>query len=324
MAGAGRVLAITGGVGGAKLALGLARECAPEQLAVVVNTADDFQHLGLQICPDIDTVLYTLSGRSHRQQGWGLEGETWQVREALEALGGETWFQLGDRDLATHLLRTGALARGQTLSAVTAALAGALGVATPVVPMSDDPVRTLVHTDEGDLSFQHYFVRRRCEPTVTGFSFEGIEAARPSPALQALLAPGEIAAVVLCPSNPYVSVDPVLQLPGLWRRLAALGVPVIAVSPIVAGRAVKGPAAKMMAELGVPVDTRSVMAHYAARYPGLVTHLVIDQGDSALAGEIAGTGVAVEVTGTLMTSLEDKCRLARFVLDLAAAAGDPV
>jgi LPPG:FO 2-phospho-L-lactate transferase len=313
------VLAISGGVGGAKLALGLAQECAPEALAVLVNTADDFRHLGLQICPDIDTVLYTLSGRSHRQQGWGLEGETWQVREALEALGGETWFQLGDRDLATHLWRTGALARGATLTEVTAALATALGVATPVLPMSDDPVRTVVQTDEGELPFQHYFVRRRCEPAVTGFRFEGIEDARPSPALQALLAPGGLAAVVICPSNPFVSVDPVLQLPGLWRQLAALEVPVIAVSPIVGGRAVKGPAAKMMAELGVPVDSRSVMAHYAAHYPGLVDILVIDQGDSDLAAEIAGLGVAVAVTGTLMTSLEDKRRLARFVLKLAAA-----
>lgn len=315
MAGASRVLAVSGGVGGAKLALGLAGELAPGALGVLVNTADDFRHLGLQICPDIDTLLYTLSGRSNRSQGWGLEGETWQVREALAELGGETWFQLGDRDLATHLWRSGRLAAGEGLSAVTGGLARALGVATAVLPMSDDPVSTVVHSDEGDLPFQHYFVRRQCQPAVRGFSFRGIERARPGPALgQWLAAEPPVGAVILCPSNPFVSIDPVLGVPGLWRQLAALAAPVVAVSPIIGGRAVKGPAAKMMAELGLPVDSAAVARHYGERYPGLVDTFVIDEGDATLAGDIEALGMRVAVTDTLMRDLEDKRRLARFAL----------
>lgn len=314
MAGGGNILAISGGVGGAKLALGLASELDPGHLSVLVNTGDDFQHLGLHISPDIDTLLYTLSGRSNRKQGWGLEGETWQVREALTQLGGETWFQLGDRDLATHLCRTGRLAAGETLSDVTRSLATAMGVETAVFPMSDDPVSTVVHTDEGDLPFQHYFVRRACEPRVSGFSFRGIERSRPSPALSELLESAQLSAVVICPSNPFVSIDPVLQVPGLWQQLAGLNVPVIAVSPIIAGQAVKGPAAKMMAELGLPVDAEAVMRHYSERYPGLVDTFVIDEGDATLADNIAALGVNVAVTETLMRDLDDKRRLARFVL----------
>lgn len=312
----GSLLAVSGGVGGAKLALGLAHEW-PASLSVLVNTADDFRHLGLHISPDIDTLLYTLSGRSNRERGWGLEGETWQVREALEALGGDTWFQLGDRDLATHLWRSGRLAEGDTLTGVTGKLARALGVAAEILPMSDDPVSTVVHTGEGDLPFQHYFVRRACEPAVKGFSFAGIERAAPSPALARRLAGGEVTAVVICPSNPFVSIDPILQLPGLWQQLAALSVPVIAVSPIVAGRAVKGPAAKMMTELGLPVDAGSVARHYSTRYPGLVDTFVIDTADATLADGIAELGMTVAVTDTMMNSLDDKRRLARFVTDLA-------
>lgn len=309
-----KVLALSGGVGGAKLALGLASELAPESLAVLVNTADDFRHHGLYISPDIDTLLYTLSGRSNRQQGWGLEGETWQVRDALEQLGVDTWFQLGDRDIATHLLRSGRLAAGDTLSEVTATLARAMGIAVQILPMSDQPVSTVVHSDAGDLPFQEYFVRRRCEPRVSGFSFRGQAGARPAPALQALLASGDVAAVVICPSNPFVSIDPVLGIPGLWRQLAGLGVPVIAVSPIIGGRAVKGPAAKMMAELGLPVDAAAVVRHYAERYPGLVSRFVLDTEDAAIAGELGQSAV---MCNTLMQTLDDKRALARFVLQQA-------
>ncbi|TXS95896.1 2-phospho-L-lactate transferase [Parahaliea maris] len=308
------MLALSGGVGGAKLALGLARELAPESLAVVVNTADDFRYHGLTISPDIDTLLYTLSGRSNRAQGWGLEGETWLVRDALEQLGADTWFQLGDRDIATHLLRSGRLAAGDTLSEVTASLARAMGIAVQVLPMSDQSVSTVVHSDEGDLAFQEYFVRRRCEPRVTGFSFRGQAEARPAPALQALLDSGQVSAVVICPSNPFVSVDPVLGIPGLWRQLAGLGVPVIAVSPIIGGRAVKGPAAKMMAELGLPVDAAAVVRHYSEHYPGLVTEFVLDTEDAALASELEQSTV---LCNTLMQTLDDKRALARFVLQLA-------
>jgi len=317
VAGPATVLAISGGVGGAKLALGLARELEPDALAVLVNTADDFCHLGLQICPDIDTLLYTLSGRSNRSQGWGLEGESWQVMAALENLEGETWFRLGDRDLATHLWRTGRLATGDSLSTATRALASRMGVDVAVLPMSDDTVSTWVHSDEGDLSFQRYFVQRGCEPKVNGFSFRGIEHAAPSPEVLQLLDSGRVAAVVICPSNPFVSVDPILQLPGLWQMIAALQVPVVAVSPIIAGQAVKGPAAKMLAELGLSVDAEAVIRHYNTHYPGLVDTFVIDEGDATLAAAISELGVSVAVTDTMMRDISDKRRLARFVLSRA-------
>ncbi|GAB3277756.1 2-phospho-L-lactate transferase [Parahaliea aestuarii] len=313
-----KVLALSGGVGGAKLALGLAQELAPQALAVLVNTGDDFRHHGLHISPDIDTLLYTLSGRSNREQGWGLEGESWQVREALSALGVDTWFQLGDRDMATHLLRTGLLDEGQLLSAVTHRLASAMGIATTILPMAEEAVSTVVHTDEGDLPFQHYFVRRRCEPAVSGFSFRGLERARPPAPLQQLLASGAVATVVICPSNPFVSIDPILGVPGLWQQIAALQVPVLAVSPIVGGRAVKGPAAKMMAELGLPVDAAAVVRHYRQRYPGLVTHFVLDREDADLAETLrSGADDHIVVHDTLMQSLDDKRRLAQSVLQEA-------
>ncbi|GIX32014.1 MAG: LPPG--FO 2-phospho-L-lactate transferase [Porticoccaceae bacterium] len=251
----GQILALSGGVGGAKLVWGLARVVAPERLAVVCNTGDDFVHLGLPICPDLDTVLYTLAGCADPERGWGVAGESWRVLERLGALGGPTWFRLGDLDLATHLRRAELLASGATLSEATAALARALGVAVAVLPMSDDPVATLVDTDEGTLPFQHYFVARRCEPRVGGFRFAGIDAARPQPRFLALLEDPTLAAVILCPSNPFVSLDPILALPGVRARLAACPAPVVAVSPIVGGRALKGPAAKMLAELGLPVWT---------------------------------------------------------------------
>lgn len=312
MVAAGRkVLAISGGVGGAKLALGLARELPDDALSVLVNTADDFRYHGLHISPDIDTLLYTLSGRSNRQQGWGIEGETWQVRAALEQLGADTWFQLGDADLATHLMRTGRLAVGDSLSEVTATLAQAMEIHTGIIPMSDQPVSTLVHTDRGDLPFQEYFVQQRCEPRVNGFSFRGQQAATPAPALQQLLDSRTLSAVVICPSNPFVSIDPILGIPGLWQQLATLDVPVIAVSPIIGGRAVKGPAAKMMAELGLPVDAAAVVRHYTGHYPGLVSRFVLDEEDATLAEVLAQP---TAVCNTLMNTLDDKRALARFVL----------
>ncbi len=312
------VLAISGGVGGAKLALGLADALAPGRLQVVVNTADDFEHLGLMICPDIDTLLYTLSGRADPERGWGLADESWRAMEALEALGGESWFRLGDRDLATHLWRTGRLRAGAALSEVTAELARRMGVASGVHPMSDDPVRTVVHTDEGSLPFQHYFVRRRCEPRVTGFSFEGLAAARPAPAVVDLLADPGPGAILICPSNPFVSVDPVLRIPGLWQALRDSAAPVFAVSPIVGGRAVKGPAAKMLAELALPVSAAAVARHYQSHYPGLLDGFILDRSDATLADEIADVGLHVVHTDTLMRDRADKRRLADFVL---AAAG---
>jgi len=311
-----KVLALSGGVGGAKLALGLSDVLSAEALEVVVNTGDDFNHLGLHISPDIDTLLYTLSGLSNQALGWGLEGESWQAMDALEHLGGETWFRLGDRDLATHLWRTQALADGLGLAKVTGELARRLGVACAVHPMSEDPVRTIVHSNEGDLPFQHYFVRRQCEPAVSGFKFQGLEEANPSPAFMELLKSQRLAGIVICPSNPFVSVDPILRLPGVYEALMEASTAVVAVSPIVAGMAIKGPAAKMMAELNMPVTALAVAEHYAGHYPGLLDRFVIDPSDVTLQAEIARTGVEVAVTPTIMKTREDKQRLAQFVLTL--------
>lgn len=308
-----RVLALSGGVGGAKLVLGLARVLPLEALTVAANTADDFEHLGLYIAPDLDTVMYTLAGTADRQRGWGLAEETWHCMDALEALEGAAWFRLGDRDLATHLRRTELLREGYTLSEATGALCRSLGVETRLLPMSDDRVRTLVVTAAGELAFQHYFVRERCAPPVLGFRYEGIESARPQPEVLELLASGTLAAVVICPSNPFVSVDPIVRLPGMREALRGCDAPVIAVSPIVGGAALKGPAAKMLAELGHPVSAASV----ASYYEGLVDVFVLDQRDATLASDIAGTGMAVQTAPTVMKTLNDREQLARAVLDLA-------
>ena len=310
-----KVLALSGGVGGAKLALGLSRVLSPDQLTVVCNTGDDFDHLGLRICPDLDTVTYTLSGQSNQQQGWGLADESWQVMARLRELEGEDWFNLGDKDLATHLLRTGRLARGDTLTAVTAQLAAALGIRQRILPMTDDPVATRVHTTEGTLAFQHYFVREQCRPAVTGFEFAGIERARPQRDFMALLADEDLSAVILCPSNPFVSIDPILNVPGVRSALSACPAPVIAVSPIVGGQAIKGPSAKMMAELGIDCSCYEV----AARYGDFLDGYIIDTVDSHLEAAIAATGPTCAVTRTVMASLADKTGLAEHCLAMAAA-----
>jgi LPPG:FO 2-phospho-L-lactate transferase len=314
------VLALSGGVGGTKLSLGLSDEIPSGQLHILVNTGDDFEHLGLHICPDIDTHLYTLSGRANQDLGWGMAGETWATMEALKELGGETWFRLGDRDMATHLWRTQELASGPGLSEVTAALAQRLGVACRIHPMTDDRVRTIVHCEDGDMPFQHYFVRSQCQPVVTGFNFEGISAARPNRQVMSLLQGGDISRIVLCPSNPFVSIDPILQVPGLWLALRESAAPVIVVSPIVGGKAIKGPTAKMMAELGRPVTALGVAEHYATRYPGLVDYFVIDEADATLAQAIGELGLDVAISTTVMNSREDKRALAFFVLGLGEEA----
>jgi LPPG:FO 2-phospho-L-lactate transferase len=320
MTGTGRdVLALSGGVGGAKLALGLADVLPPGQLHVLVNTADDFRHLGLHISPDIDTLLYTLAGLANKTLGWGLAGETWQTMTALEQLGGATWFRLGDKDLATHLWRTQRLAEGAGLAELTAELAASLGIASHVYPMTDEPVSTSVRTDEGDLPFQHYFVRQRCEPVVSGFNFAGISAARPDPKCMSLLQGKQLDAVVICPSNPFVSVEPILQVPGLWPAVRDSPAPVVLVSPIVAGQAIKGPAAKMMRELGIAVTALGVARHYCDCYPGLVDYFVLDESDATLSDQIRELGMAVAITSTIMKSREDKQQLARFCLQLTGA-----
>lgn len=309
------IAALAGGVGGARLAVGLAAALLPEELTIVVNTGDDFEHLGLSISPDLDTVMYTLAGLEHRENGWGRHDETWSFMETVGALGGETWFRLGDRDLAVHVLRTSALARGETLSQITRELCARLGVHHAIVPMSDQPVRTMVESEEGELAFQDYFVRRKCEPRVSGFRFAGAETARPPPGLRELIASGSVEALVVCPSNPYISIAPILAVRELREWLENRSFPVVAVSPIIGGAAVKGPAGKMMRDLGLTPSASAVARHYA----DLVDGWVIDERDAALADEIVALGKRVVVTGTLMSDRERSLALARAALDFAAS-----
>jgi LPPG:FO 2-phospho-L-lactate transferase len=306
-----RVVALCGGIGGAKLALGLSRLLGGD-LMVVVNTGDDFQYLGLSISPDLDTVMYTLAGLDDPQRGWGRRDETWTFMAALAALGGETWFALGDGDLATHVERTRRRAAGETLSAVTADFCRRLAITARVVPMSDDGVRTRLRTDAGWLDFQDYFVRRRCAPRVLEVAYDGAASARPHADVLAALADPRLRAVVICPSNPFLSIEPILAVPGLREAIAHAAAPVTAVSPIIGARAVKGPTAKMMSELGVELSATAV----ARRYQDLLDGYVLDHAD---AGEAAELGIPVTVAHTLMTSLTDREELARHVLASADA-----
>ena len=305
------VLALSGGIGGAKLALGLYRILPPGALTVVANTGDDFEHLGLSISPDIDTLLYTLAGIDNPELGWGRRDETWTFMKALGDLGGETWFNLGDGDLATHVERTRRLAAGESLSEITDDFRRRLGISAPLLPMSDDRVRTRLRTAEGWLDFQDYFVRRHCAPVVREIAFAGAEKARPQPAFMAALAHENLRAVVICPSNPFISVDPILSLPGVREGLRACLAPVVAVSPIIGRQAVKGPTAKMMAELGLPVGAAAVARHYG----DILDHYVADELDATDIGDL---GVPETLTRTLMQSLEDREALARMVLEAAS------
>jgi LPPG:FO 2-phospho-L-lactate transferase len=305
------IIALSGGVGGAKLALGLARVLPPEDLVVVVNTGDDFEHLGLSISPDIDTVTYTLAGLANRELGWGRHDESWSFMETMEALGGETWFRLGDRDVALHVERTRRLNDGEKLSSVTADFCRRLGIESRVVPMSDDPVRTRLRTGEGWLDFQEYFVHRRCEPVVHELLFQGAGAARAHPDFLAALADPSLQAIVICPSNPFISVEPILAIPGVRQALIDSPAPIIAVSPIIAGQAVKGPTAKMMKELGLDPSAGTV----AHRYHDLLDGYVIDHADMS---EVVSIDARVTLAQTLMRTMEDREALARTVLDAAA------
>lgn len=311
------VLALSGGVGGAKLVCGLADLLPAERLTVAANTGDDFEHLGLWISPDLDTIMYSLAGLSDRERGWGLAGETWSFMAQARACGAPDWFQLGDRDLATHVLRTDWLRRGQTLSEVTAELCRRLGVATDLVPMADEPVATILHSDAGPLEFQRWFVRERCAPAVQSVGFRGAEAARPGPRWFDRLRAGDFDAVVICPSNPFVSIGPILALPGVRAALAACRVPVVAVSPIIRGEAVKGPLAKMMREMNLEASAPGV----ARRYGDLLDGFVIDEADAGARDAIAATGVQCATAPTLMTGPAEKRRLAGIVLDFAAGLG---
>ena len=302
----GPIITLSGGVGGAKLVLGLAHVMPSDRLLVVTNTGDDFDHFGLRICPDTDTVIYTLSGLADPERGWGSADESWNFMQAMAQLGGEEWFNLGDRDLALHVFRTNLLEAGSSLSAVTAEIAGALGIAVPILPMCDEPVATMVETSQGRLSFQHYFVRERCGPKVTGFEFEGVDAARPNPAIVDAI-DASPAAVLLAPSNPFVSVGPILAVPSMHTLLRNCGAPIVAVSPIVGGKALKGPAAKMMDELGLPASALEIAHHYRDFIDGLV----IDETDAELAPAIEDLGISAQIAPTIMSDLDDRIDLAR-------------
>jgi LPPG:FO 2-phospho-L-lactate transferase len=282
---------------------------------VVCNTGDDFEHLGLSISPDLDTVLYTLAGVANPATGWGRAGETWSFMQALAQLGGETWFRLGDADLATHVERTRRLAAGESLSAISDDFRTRLAVRARLVPMCDEPVRTMVHTYDGILPFQRYFVERRCAPKVSGFEFHGASEARPTPSLREALASERLEAVVICPSNPFISIDPILAVSGMRAAIAACRAPVVAVAPIIGGRAVKGPTAKMMAELGIPASARAVAEHYG----GLLDGFVLDAAD---ADQTRVIDVPCLATRTLMESEDDKRTLAAGVLAFARRIGE--
>jgi len=297
-----KIVALAGGVGGAKLAHGLAQILPAEDLTVIVNTGDDFEHYGLYICPDLDTVCYTLAGLANPETGWGRVDETWNAFENASKLGGPEWFRLGDHDLGTHLERTRRLKQGQCLREITSIFCKAWGVIHNVLPMSDSPVRTIVKTEEGELTFQEYFVHRRCEPRVQGFRFEGADRAKA--VFEAQEAIHSADAVVICPSNPWVSIDPILQI------LPKIEKPVFAISPIIGGETVKGPAAKMFRELGIEPSSLAVANHYR----DLITGFVMDQVDRHLEEEISALNIKTYVTNTMMKSHDDRSHLAQETL----------
>jgi LPPG:FO 2-phospho-L-lactate transferase len=307
------VLALAGGVGGAKLVLGLARVLPPERLTVVVNTGDDDVFHGLNVSPDLDTVMYTVAGLSNPETGWGFQGETFEALGALGRLGAETWFGLGDKDLATHIRRTDLLRGGASLSGVTAELCRRLGVQHVVAPMTDASVRTIIETELGAMAFQEYFVKHRCEPSVKSLTYEGSQDAGPSPALEAALESAD--AVVVCPSNPFLSVAPILSLRGVRERLGRGRRPVAIVTPIIGGKAIKGPADRLIQQLYGEEASSLAVARY---YQGLATHFVLDQQDAHEAGDIASLGYGVSVQQTLMRSDDDKVGLARAVCEYLA------
>ncbi len=302
-----KVVALTGGVGGAKLVNGLAALLSPEELSVIVNTGDDFDCWGLRVCPDLDTVCYTLAGLANPKTGWGQKDETWEILEKVRNLGGSTWFKIGDNDLITHLRRTELLSEGKALSSVTQNLCSTWGVKLQVLPMSDDPVRTIVHTAEhGALAFQRYFVQLACQPVVRAFEFCGAEVASPAPGALALIDEADV--VIFTPSNPFVSIDPILAIPGY--RQAIKKKPVIAISPLVGGKAIKGPTAKMYHELGIVPSASAVAGHYQ----GLLWGFVFDTQDRTELEKIERWRIIPLLTNTFMKDIQDRIRLAEEVM----------
>jgi LPPG:FO 2-phospho-L-lactate transferase len=306
------VVALSGGIGGAKLALGLSRILKPDNLLIVANVGDDFEHLDLNISPDTDTLMYTLAGLDNTRLGWGRQDETWSFMETLSSLGGEDWFRLGDRDLAVHVERSRRLRQGESLSTITGDFCRRLGVGPRVLPATDDRLRTRLRTDEGWLDFQDYFVRLQCRPVVREVAFDGAADARPQPDLSAALGDERLRAVIICPSNPFISVEPILAVQGLRQALSVCAALIIAVSPIIGGRAVKGPTAKMMVELGMIPSAAAV----AKRYGDLLDGYVMDVGDAEEAVQVTPK---VTLAPSLMTNLAEREQLARVVLEAADA-----
>jgi len=307
------ILALSGGIGGAKLALGLTQAMPPEKLMIVGNIGDDFVHCGLHISPDLDTLMYTLSGKSDPEKGWGLARESWTVMRTMNEMGSETWFQLGDRDLATHLERTRRLSEGDSLSAITTYFCHKFGIVSRIIPASNDSVRTIIETTEGNLSFQNYFVQNRCQPIATGLRFQGADKALPHPEFIKILQSPFLKAVLICPSNPFLSIDPILAVQGVREALQGCSVPVIAVSPIISTDSVKGPTAKIMRELGLPVSAIAVANYYRDFLDGFI----LDTQDEKEASEIRKMSISVKITEILMKDLATKTKLANTVLDFS-------
>jgi LPPG:FO 2-phospho-L-lactate transferase len=305
-----QVLALSGGIGGAKLAVGLQRVLFPGELTVTVNTGDDFEHLGLAISPDLDTMIYTLAGMQNPELGWGRANESWNFMAEIERLGGEHWFRLGDKDLAVHIERTRRLNAGEKLSGITADFARHFGILGKVAPMTNDLVRTMVITDEGTLDFQHYFVGRRCEPVVKALAYAGAADAQLVPSIEEAAQDPSLQAIVICPSNPWLSIGPFLEIPAWRQLLVEATVPVIAVSPLVNGQAVKGPTSKIMSELQMEQSSATI----ARFYEGIIDGLVLDRSEAHLTPQIH---VATHVTATPMKTAADQQRLAREVMDFA-------
>ena len=308
------IIALSGGIGGSKLALGLANSMSPERLMIIANIGDDFKHFGLHISPDIDTLLYTLSGKSDSKRGWGLANETWKVMETLEKMGGETWFKLGDMDLATHLERTKKLHSGETLSNIISNLCKKFGIKSRIIPVSDDIIQTMVKTPDGDLGFQEYFVRNRCKPIVTGFSFLGAKNASPNKEFLKALSSPNLKAIIICPSNPFISIDPILSVNGVREGLINSHAPVIAVSPIIGLSAIKGPLAKQLNELGYRVSSISIANYYSDFIDGFV----IDNEDRLSVTEVEEMDIKVKVCNILMNNITTKIELAKTVLKFSS------
>lgn len=303
-----KITALAGGIGASKFLLGLSRIMPPEDITVIANTGDDIELFGLRVCPDIDTVIYTLAGSINEETGWGIEGDTFEALKWIAHYGEVVWFNLGDRDLATHIYRTHALRQGRTLSEVTEHISRSLGVASRILPMTDRYTPTRVLTDEGEMHFQEYFVRRRCEPRVEEIRFENIERAEPSAGVESAILDAD--RVIICPSNPFISIGPILAVPGIRQAIKQTAAEVIAITPIIAGRALKGPAADMLRDLGHEVSALGV-AHL---YRDIADLFVLDESDRELRSKIEALGMRVMITNTVMSALEEKQRLAETVL----------